>query len=76
MEYIATFYSHFAAMTFKNELDQKEINAKLMPVPRLISSSCGTCVKYESDEIIKPSDCEELEEIYRVEKKKLIKIEE
>lgn len=46
---IATFYSHFGAMRFKKDCDGRGIQAKLMPVPRDLSSSCGTCVRYESD---------------------------
>lgn len=46
MEYIATFYSHFGAIRFKKICDAQNISAKIMPVPRNLSSSCGTCVKY------------------------------
>lgn len=48
MTYIATFYSHFGAMRFKKICNEKQIAARLMPVPRDLSSSCGTCVRYES----------------------------
>ena len=67
MTYIATFFSHFGAMKFKKYCDQKGWPAKLMPVPRSLSSSCGTCVKYEG-----PSFCpvnevpEEVEQIAEV----------
>lgn len=47
MYYIATFYSHFGAMHFKKEAGVS--SARLMPVPRNLSSSCGTCVRFESD---------------------------
>ena len=46
---IATFYSHFGAMRFKKDCDRRGIPARLMPVPRDLSSSCGTCVRYEGD---------------------------
>ena len=32
-------------MRYKKEMDQAGLNAVLMPVPRFLSSSCGTCVK-------------------------------
>lgn len=49
MYYIATFYSHFGAMRFKQEMPG--ISApRLMPVPRKLSSSCGTCVRFEGPE--------------------------
>lgn len=48
MVYIATFYSHFGAIRFKKICDGLQIPARMMPVPRDLSSSCGTCVRYES----------------------------
>ena len=47
--YIATFYSHFGAIKFKKELAKKDITATLAPVPRDLSSSCGTCVRFDSE---------------------------
>ena len=49
MKYIATFYSHFGAIRFKKICDDCGYAAKLMPVPRDLSSSCGTCVSFEAD---------------------------
>ena len=51
MKLIATFYSHFGAMRFANKCKDNGCNAKLMPVPRTLSSSCGTCVSYEYEEV-------------------------
>lgn len=50
MMYIATFYSHFGAIRFKKICEKKGWQAKVMPVPRDLSSSCGTCVRYETME--------------------------
>lgn len=44
---IATFYSHFGAIRFKRSCDRDGIPAKVMPVPRNLSSSCGTCVQFD-----------------------------
>lgn len=44
---IATFYSHFGAIRFKKLCEQRGWPARVMPVPRDLSSSCGTCVRYE-----------------------------
>ena len=52
MIYIATFYSHFGAVRFKKECKKENISAEAMPVPRDLSSSCGTCVKFETDKDI------------------------
>ena len=50
MKFIATFFSHFGAIRFEKNCRDNNIPAKLMPVPRTLSSSCGTCVSYESDD--------------------------
>lgn len=64
MKYIATFYSHFGAIRFKKICDQQGLVAKLMPVPRDLSSSCGTCVSYEANSFDKENYIsEELEQI-------------
>ena len=47
MTCVATFFSHFGAIRFKRECDARGTPAALMPVPRSLSSSCGTCVRYE-----------------------------
>ena len=47
MTYIATFFSHFGAIRFKKLCQKSGWPAKVMPVPRDLSSSCGTCVRYE-----------------------------
>jgi len=52
MIYIATFYSHFGAVRFKKECKKENISAEAMPVPRNLSSSCGTCVRFETDKAI------------------------
>ena len=49
MRYIATFYSHFGAIRFKKLCDSRQVAAKVMPVPRDLSSSCGTCVGFEGE---------------------------
>ena len=46
MNCIATFYSHFGAIRFKKQCDVCGWPANMMPVPRSLSSSCGTCVRF------------------------------
>ena len=48
MIYIATFYSHFGAIRYKKLCLGKGIPAEMLPVPRDLSSSCGSCVRYDS----------------------------
>ena len=63
-QYIATFFSHFGAIRYKKICDGRGAKAKIMPVPRSLSSSCGTCVSYENDEyIIDESFVDEIEKI-------------
>ena len=60
--YIATFFSHFGAIRFNKDLKAIGLSGKLMPVPRRVSSSCGTCVKFEaeSDTTVHSDDLEQL----------------
>ncbi len=51
MFYIATFYSHFGALRFVKGCKEKGYQAEAMPVPRSLSSSCGSCVRFEADEL-------------------------
>lgn len=49
-EYIATFHTHLSAMRTQRALTGKGVAARLAPVPRYLSASCGTCVFYRADE--------------------------
>ena len=45
-EFIATFHTHLSALMTSRALTELGIQARMMPVPRKLSSSCGTCVRY------------------------------
>ncbi len=65
--FIATFHTHLAAILSAKQLKAAGIPAKLAPVPRKLSSSCGSCVFYEGAH---PAyDCldKDTEAVYRVE---------
>ncbi len=49
-EYLATFHTHLAALKTHRSLSAARITARMAPVPRKISSSCGTCVFYSADD--------------------------
>lgn len=67
MTYIATFFSHFGAIRFKKLCQGRGWSARVMPVPRDLSSSCGTCVRYEGTEICPSGQMpEEVEQIVEV----------
>lgn len=46
--YIASFHTHFAALSTYKKLKAAGVECELSPVPRWMSSSCGTCVRYSS----------------------------
>ena len=50
-QYIATFFSHFGAIRFQRLCTQLGWPAQLAPVPRSLSSSCGTCVLFQTAEL-------------------------
>ena len=50
MRFIATFYTQAAALLSNRALKNAGIESKAGPVPRELSSSCGTCVHYQSEE--------------------------
>ena len=67
MKMIATFYSHFGATRFMKKCKDCGYQAKLMPVPRSLSSSCGTCVEYISKNEYPFNDySEEIEQVVKV----------
>lgn len=47
--YVATFYTHLSAQLSSKRLRGAGYEARMMPVPRALSSSCGTCVRYEGE---------------------------
>lgn len=66
MIYIATFYSHFGSIRFRKYCESKGWPAKSMPVPRDLSSSCGTCVRYQGECLDSEEIPDEVEQIVAV----------
>lgn len=48
--FTATFFTHFAALASYKNLKAALVSARLAPVPRALSSSCGTCLRYEAED--------------------------
>ena len=63
MIFIGTFFSHFGAMRCKKLCDEAGIPARMMPVPRMLSSSCGTCVRMEAEDAAGLPRTEESEQL-------------
>ena len=72
MKYLATFESHFAALACAQACAQKKWPVRLAPVPRSLSSGCGTCAYYEGEEkFFYPGPLPEgVESIYKIEGEK------
>ena len=66
MEYLATFYTHYGAMRFHKYCQKDGLPAKMAPVPRELSASCGVCVRFESDHVPRKKDHEDMERCYAV----------
>lgn len=64
--YLATFYTHLAALKTHRSLVGKGVEARMSPVPRKISSSCGTCVQYHAEEPMETCIDADAEAIYRL----------
>lgn len=54
-DYVATFHTHLSALLSFQALQGQGVAARMMPVPRELSSGCGTCVRYTAD-----GDCRDL----------------
>ena len=65
MRYIATFYTHLSALMTDRALKNAGIPSQPAPVPRALSSSCGTCVRYEAEEPCLALMDEDTEAVYR-----------
>ncbi len=64
--FVATFHTHLSAMLTCQTLTDKGISARMAPVPRKISSSCGTCVFYEAEDSCLDCLDEDTEAVYRI----------
>ena len=63
-EYIATFHTHLSALMTSRSLTALGVRAQMMPVPRKLSSSCGTCVRYTAEDPHLNAMDEDVEGVY------------
>jgi len=66
MEYLTTFYTHYGAVRFHKHCMKEGISAKMMPVPRELSASCGVCVCVKALRAPKTTEHEDMECCYAV----------
>ncbi len=65
-EYIGTFHTHLSALMTSRKLTSLGLMARMMPVPRKLSSSCGTCVYYKAEDPHLEVMDEDVEGVYMV----------
>lgn len=65
-EFVASFHTHLSALMTCRALERTGISARMAPVPRKLSSSCGTCVLYTAADL--SSDCldEDTERVWEI----------
>ena len=65
--YLFTFHTHFDALSFMKFA--KDFGAaKMKPVPRQLSSSCGTCVVFTPThpDALQEANCKSFDKMYRL----------
>ena len=65
-EFIATFHTHLSALMTSRNLTGLGIRAQMMPVPRKLSSSCGTCVRFLAEGPNLDAMDEDVEAVYEM----------
>ena len=65
-DYVATFHTHLSALMTDRNLKGAGIQARMMPVFRKLSSSCGTCVVYAAPEPCLERMDEDVEAVYEI----------
>lgn len=64
---VMTFHSTYHALNFEKVLQQNNYKVRLMPIPRQVSSSCGTAAEFP---------CDKKEEILRICNENHIEVDE
>ena len=64
--YIATFHTHLSALLTCQRLTAAGVRARMMPVPRKLSASCGTCVRYQSETAMLDAMDPDVENVYEI----------
>ena len=62
---VITFYTHHSAQLTNKMIKNSGIISKMAPVPRKLSSSCGSCVIAECDTLSMELVDEDVEAVYK-----------
>ena len=65
-DYVATFHTHLSALMTDRNLKGAGVQARMRPVFRKLSSSCGTCVVYAADGPCLEQMDEDVEGVYEI----------
>ena len=65
-DYVATFHTHLSALMTNRNLKESGVNARMMPVFRKLSSSCGTCVVFTAHGPCLEQMDEDVEAVYEI----------
>lgn len=71
-DYLATFHTHLAALLTHRAMTNAGLEARMAPVPRKISSSCGTCVYYRAQTFRSELLAADTEAVYQMPEGKLL----
>lgn len=71
---VITFFTHHSAQITHKTLKGVGIKSKMAPVPRNLSSSCGSCVVVDADELDINLCDDDFEAVYKQDGKEHIKI--
>ena len=64
--YIATFHTHLSALLTCQSLTASGAEARMMPMPRKLSASCGTCVAYQAAAPLLDKMDDDVERVFQV----------
>ena len=65
-EFVATFHTHLSALMTSKALQKVGFTCRMAPVPRQLSSSCGTCVFYTAPDLCRAQLDEDTERVYEI----------
>ena len=66
MDFVATFHTHLSALMTERALKSAGFTARMAPVPRQLSSSCGTSVLYTAPDLCQACLDEDAERVYEI----------
>lgn len=76
-QFVATFHTHLAALRSCRAVQRTgDPEARMAPVPRSLSSSCGTCLFYRGEDPLVSLMDRDLEAVYRTEEQGYVLVHE